>query len=172
MAAIPESTRNSITLRLLDHAERHWPQLTRVQVTYRGAFGYVTGVLRDGQRIPLCRLRYGGSAHSFGFAIYSAAHDRYQDAVLRTGLPAGTPQEALDTACTVHLTGSITNQARDPGSPQRNLRRHPLSLRWFEPNTCHYLRKQPLACVNAVGGFACPGPVASGRIRALAAARG
>ena len=105
MAAIPESTRNSITLRLLDHAERHWPQLTRVQVTYRGAFGYVTGVLRDGQRIPLCRLRYGGSAHSFGFAIYSAAHDRYQDAVLRTGLPAGTPQEALDTACTIHLTG-------------------------------------------------------------------
>ena len=100
-----ESTRNSITLRLLDHAETHWPQLTRVQVTYRGAFGYITGVLRDGQHIPLCRLRYGGSAHSFGFAIYSAAHDRYQDAVLRTGLPAGTPQEALDTACTVHLTG-------------------------------------------------------------------
>jgi len=72
MAAIPESTRNSITLRLLDHAEAHWPQLTRVKVTYRGSFGYITGVLRDGQRIPLCRLRYGGSAHSFGFAIYSA----------------------------------------------------------------------------------------------------
>jgi hypothetical protein len=105
MAAIPESTRNSVTLRLLDHAGAHWPQLARVQVTDRGAFGYVTGVLRNGQHIPLCRLRYGGSAHSFGFAIYSAAHDRYQDAVLRTGLPAGTPQEALDTACTVHLTG-------------------------------------------------------------------
>ena len=126
MAAIPESTRNSITLRLLDHAERHWPQLTRVQVTYRGAFGYVTGILRDGEHIPLCRLRYGGSAHSFGFAIYSAAHDRYQDAVLRTGLPTGTPQEALDTACTVHLTGY---QAPDPGSPQKNLRRRPLSQR-------------------------------------------
>jgi hypothetical protein len=105
MAAIPESTRSSITVRLLDHAERNWPQLARVQVTYRGAFGYITGVLRDGQHIPLCRLRYGGSAHSFGFAIYSAAHHRYQDAVLRTGLPTGTPQEALDTACTVHLTG-------------------------------------------------------------------
>ena len=105
MAAIPESTRSSVTLRLLDHTERHWPQLTRVQVTYRGAFGYITGVLRDGQHIPLCRLRYGGSAHSFGFAIYSAATGRYQDTVLRTGLPAGTPQEALDTACTVHLTG-------------------------------------------------------------------
>jgi hypothetical protein len=48
------------------------------------------------------RLRYGGSAHSFGFAIYSAA---LQDADLRTGLPTGTPQEALDTACTVHLAG-------------------------------------------------------------------
>jgi hypothetical protein len=105
MAAIPESTRNSITLRLLDHAEAHWPQLTRVKVTYRGSFGYITGVLRDGQRIPLCRLRYGGSAHSFGFAIYSAAHDRYQDAILITGLPIGTAQEALDTACTIHLAG-------------------------------------------------------------------
>ena len=67
----------------------------RIQVTYRGAFGYVTGVLRDGEHIPVCRLRYAGSAHSFGFAIYSAAHDSYQDAILRTGLPAGTPQEAL-----------------------------------------------------------------------------
>jgi hypothetical protein len=48
-----------------------------VKVTYRGAFGYITGVLRNGENIPLCRLRYGDSAHSFGFAIYSTAHDRY-----------------------------------------------------------------------------------------------
>src|SRR5262249_1084216 len=114
-AAIPQSTRDSITLRLLDHAEACWPQLTRVQVTYRGAFGYITGVLRDGSRIPLCRLRYGGSAHPFRFAVYSpaphpyphplAAPARPQDAVLRPGLPVGTPQEALAPACTVHLTG-------------------------------------------------------------------
>src|SRR5260370_9063943 len=102
MAAIPESTRDSITVRLLDHAEAHWPQLTRVQVTYRGAFGYVTGVLRDGEHLPLCRLRYGGSAHSFGFAIYSAAHDRYQDAILPTGLPLGTPPRAPHTPFTLH----------------------------------------------------------------------
>src|SRR4249919_234978 len=38
-------------------------------------------------------------------AIYSAARERYDDAVLRTGLPTGTPQEALDTACTIHLAG-------------------------------------------------------------------
>jgi hypothetical protein len=102
--AIPESTRSSITLRLLDHAEHNWPQLAKVRARYHGSFAYITGVLRDGQQIPLFRLRYGGSAHSFGFAIYSPAHDRYQDAVLLTGLPIGSPQEALDTACTIHLT--------------------------------------------------------------------
>ena len=105
MPAIPASTKSSVTLRLLDHAEQNWPRLDRVEVTYRGAFAYVSGVLPGGERIPLCRLRYGGSAHSFGFAIYSAARDRYEDSVLRTGLPAGTPQEALDTACMIHLAG-------------------------------------------------------------------
>ena len=105
MPAIPASTKSSVTLRLLDHAEQHWPQLTRVEVTYRGAFAYISGVLPDGERIPLCRLRYGGSAHSFGFAIYSASRDRYEEAVLLTGLPAGTPQQALDTACMTHLAG-------------------------------------------------------------------
>jgi hypothetical protein len=105
MPAIPDSTKDSVTLRLLAHARQHWPQLARVEVTYRGPFAYITGVLPDGEQIPLCRLRYGGSAHSFGFAIYSAAHDRYQQAALLTGMPAGTPQEALDTACTIHLAG-------------------------------------------------------------------
>ena len=105
MPAIPDSTKDSVTLRLLAHAEQNWPQLKRVEVTCRGAFAYVTGVLPGGEKIPLCRLRYGGSAHSFGFAIYSAAHDRYQEAALLSGFTSGTPQDALDTACTVHLAG-------------------------------------------------------------------
>jgi hypothetical protein len=105
MAAIPESTRSSIILRLLDHAEKNWPQLKKVQTRYRGSFAYITGVLPGGEQIPLFRLRYGGSAHSFGFAIYSPARDRYEDALLLTGMPTGSPQQALDTACTVHLTG-------------------------------------------------------------------
>jgi hypothetical protein len=103
MPAIPESTRSSIIVRLLDHAEKNWPQLKKVQARYRGSFAYITGVLPDGEQIPLFRLRYGGSAHSFGFAIYCPADDRYQDAVLLTGLPIGSPQQGLDTACTVHL---------------------------------------------------------------------
>lgn len=103
MPAIPPSTRSSITLRLLDHTEKHWPQLRKVEVTCRSGFAYITGILPSTDTIPLFRLRYGGSAHSFGFAIYSAAHERYENTVLLTGQPTGTPQEALDTACTVHL---------------------------------------------------------------------
>ena len=80
MPAIPESTRSSIILRLLDHAEKNWPQLAKVRARYHGSFAYITGVLRNGEQIPLFRLRYGGSAHSFGFAIYSAARARYEDA--------------------------------------------------------------------------------------------
>ena len=113
MPAIPEPTRSSIIVRLLDHAEKNWPQLAKVRARYHGSFAYITGVLRDGEQIPLFRLRYGGSAHSFGFAIYSPARDRYEDAVLLTGLPIGSPQEALDTACTVHLTG-LGHEPEDP----------------------------------------------------------
>jgi hypothetical protein len=119
--AIPTSTRSSIVLRLLDHAEKHWPQLEKVQARYHGSFAYITGVLPGGGQVPLFRLRYGGSAHSFGFAIYSAARDRYEDALLLTGRPIGSPQEALDTACTIHLANGDLN-------PQTNLRGYPLSL--------------------------------------------
>ena len=125
MPAIPESTRSSILLRLLDHAERNWPQLKKVQARYHGSFAYITGVLPGGEQIPLFRLRYGGSAHSFGFAIYSPARDRYEDAVLLTGLPIGSPQEALDTACTFHLAAL----GYQPESwPPTDLRCHPLSV--------------------------------------------
>jgi hypothetical protein len=120
MPAIPQSTRDSIVLRLILHARENWPQLKTVQASYRGSFAYITAILPGGEQIPLFRLRYGGSAHSFGFAIYSAARDRYEDAVLLTGYPTGTPQEALDTAATVHLT-AIGHE------PPQNLRPHPLS---------------------------------------------
>jgi hypothetical protein len=127
MPAIPESTRSSITVRLLDHAENNWPQLAKVRARYHGSFAYITGVLRNGEQIPLFRLRYGGSAHSFGFAIYSAARARYEDAVLLTGSPVGTPQEALDTACTVHLAGL-------GHEPPTNLRGHPLKPDLLQPS--------------------------------------
>ncbi len=135
MPAIPEPTRSSIIVRLLDHAGKNWPQLAKVRARYHGSFAYITGVLRNGEQIPLFRLRYGGSAHSFGFAIYSAASDRFEDAVLLTGSPVGTPQEALDTACTVHLAGlgheppaNLRGHPLKGHEPPANLRGHPLKL--------------------------------------------
>ena len=56
MPAIPQSTRSSILLRLLDHAEKNWPQLKRVQARYHGPFAYITGVLPGCEQIPLFRL--------------------------------------------------------------------------------------------------------------------
>lgn len=65
--------------------------------------GPVTGVEPRQDRI---RRHLGLSGlHRRPAPLDSPARDRYEDAVLLTGLPIGSPQEALDTACTVHLTG-------------------------------------------------------------------
>ena len=114
MPAIPESTRSSIILRLLDHAEKNWPQLAKVRARYHGSFAYITGVLRNGEQIPLFRLRYGGSAHSFGFAIYSAARDRYEDAVLLTGSPPAPRKKPSTPPAPSTSPGSGTNPNPDP----------------------------------------------------------
>ncbi|MFE4956530.1 hypothetical protein ACFRCW_21090 [Streptomyces sp. NPDC056653] len=45
------------------------------------------------------RLRYGGSASTWGFALYLASTDKYEDTILPTGSFVGTPEEALDSAC-------------------------------------------------------------------------
>ena len=113
MPAIPESTRSSIILRLLDHAEKNWPQLRKNRPDTTAASLTITGVLPGGEQIPLFRLRYGGSAHSFGSAIYSAARGRYEDAVANPASLAH-PEEALDTACTVHLAGLGHEPAPNP----------------------------------------------------------
>jgi hypothetical protein len=125
MAAIPESTRSSITHRLLDHARQHWPKLDKLQVTSRAGFAYVTAAMPGEQQPqPLFRLRYGGSARSFGFALYSYAAGRYEDSLLVTGSPVGTPQEALDTACTLYYTAADDQPGAEPPT---NLRGQPLS---------------------------------------------
>ena len=99
----PTSTKTSLRQRVTAHAATRWPALDRVEVRYRGRFAYLDAHLPDGDVLPLCRLRYGDSAHQWGFAIYRASHDDYQDSILPSGLPVGTPQEALDCACGLYL---------------------------------------------------------------------
>ncbi|MFD4761196.1 hypothetical protein ACFWOJ_20645 [Streptomyces sp. NPDC058439] len=45
------------------------------------------------------RVRYGGSATTWGFALHLAGTDPYEDTILPTGAFAGTPEDALDCAC-------------------------------------------------------------------------
>ena len=103
MAAPPSSTKTSLQQRLSARAHQRWPQLAGIDIGFHGAFAYVTATMPDGDSTPLMRLRYGGSATRWGFAIYLASKDGYQDSVLPTGDLAGTPEDALDTACGLYL---------------------------------------------------------------------
>jgi hypothetical protein len=100
---IPDSTKNSLHWRLATRARERWPELAEVRMRYRAGFAYVDGVLPDGEVLQLCRLRYVGSATRWGFAIYRASHDDYEDNLLPSGSPTGTAEEALDCACGLYL---------------------------------------------------------------------
>jgi len=103
MASPPESTKTSLQQRLSAHARQRWPQLAGLDVRFRANFAYVTARLPEGDTLPLMRLRYGGSAARWGFAIYLASSNGYQDSALPTGAFAGTPEDALDCACGLYL---------------------------------------------------------------------
>jgi hypothetical protein len=103
MATPPASTKTSLGQRLSARARDRWPALHSVQVRFRGHFAYITGELTDGEVLPLCRLRYAGSASTWGFAIYRASHNDYENSYLPSGQFAGTPEEALDCACGLYL---------------------------------------------------------------------
>lgn len=105
----PESMQHHLRLRLGAHAKGHWPQLTGVQVRFRSGFAYVAGELPgEDQPLPLCRLRFTGVLHTWGFALYLASSGKYEDNFLPTGLPSGSPEQALDCACGLYLDRSRT----------------------------------------------------------------
>jgi hypothetical protein len=103
MASPPESTKTSLQQRLSARARERWPQLSGLDVRFRSNFAHITARLPDGDTVPLMRLRYGGSAARWGFAIYLASKNGYQDSALPTGAFAGAPEDALDCACGLYL---------------------------------------------------------------------
>ncbi len=103
MPKVPESTKSSLAYKLHIRARERWPQLADVEVTHRAGFAYIIGVLPDGEKLKLCRLRYGGFASRWAVAIYRASHNDYDPSYLPNGDTAGTPEEALDTACGLYL---------------------------------------------------------------------
>ena len=134
MATYPDSTKTSLEQRLRARARERWPQIASLHIRHRGNFSYVDATLTDATTIKLCRLRYVGSASQWQFAIYRASHDDYDESVFFTGLPVGTCQDALDTACGLYLN--------DPTAwtrPPANLRARPLSL---VLESAHYWRRR------------------------------
>jgi hypothetical protein len=112
-ARFPDSTKTSLRQRLRRRAETRWPQITDLQTRHHGAFTYVQAMV-DGEVIPLCRLRYVGSAHDWQFAIYRASHDDYAESLFPTGLPFGSCEDALDTACGLYLDDPTAWTDLDP----------------------------------------------------------
>jgi hypothetical protein len=112
---IPESTKTSLGRRLRARQRERWPALGGVPTRFWGRFAYVDGELDGGgELLPLCRLRYVGSASLWGFAIWLASTDGYQDSVLPSGLPAGTPEGTLDCACGLYLADPTAWQEHPP----------------------------------------------------------
>jgi hypothetical protein len=139
VAKYPDSTKASLEQRLRARARERWPQIASLHIRHRGVFSYVEATLTDATTLKLCRLRYVGSAHQWQFAIYRASHDDYDESIFPTGLPVGTCQDALDTACGLYLNDP-TAWARPP----TNLRARPLRLRVI-------LRSPELPCVLLPG---------------------
>ncbi|HEY9370501.1 hypothetical protein [Streptomyces sp.] len=105
----PESMQDHLRHRLNVRAKERWPQLTRVQVRFRSGFAYVAGELpAEEEPLPLCRLRFTGVLRTWGFARYLASRGTYEDNFLPTGLPFGSPEDALDCACGFYLGDPTT----------------------------------------------------------------
>jgi hypothetical protein len=138
VAVPPTSVKTSTADDLDFYASQRWPQLEEVTVTWRGSFGYVTGHLPGGEEFPLCRLRYLGLSEQWGFGLYQASTDGYEDSILPTGSFTGTqanprlrlrplPQrpdpiadrtpEGLGTAL---VTAPALSASRDPMSFERH----------------------------------------------------
>ncbi|MFI8184175.1 hypothetical protein OG539_40830 [Actinacidiphila glaucinigra] len=98
----PSEHRLSLEQRPDDHAGTVRPQPARLNIRHRGAFAYAAGEPADGEQVKLMRLRYTGTATTWGFALHPAGSDTYENTVLPTGSLAGNPTEALDCACS-HL---------------------------------------------------------------------
>jgi hypothetical protein len=111
-----ESAAKAETLRhRLAASAARWPAITELTVRYRAGYAYVNAVLDDSDDLQLCRLTETGHPQRWGFALYTYSGNRYEDSILPTGEPTGTPEEAFDCAARLYL-GDPPN-----GSDPRNI---------------------------------------------------
>ena len=111
MPTPPQSTKNSLGQRLRERAHERWPALTAVNVRHHGAFAYVSGELADGTILPLCRLRYGGYANQWGFAIYLPAKTATKTRFCPPAGPSAPPKKPSTAPA------AYTSTTPPPGTP-------------------------------------------------------
>ncbi|MGH3792690.1 MAG: hypothetical protein ACRDQ9_18225, partial [Pseudonocardiaceae bacterium] len=59
-------------------------------------------------QLPLYQLRYLGSDTDWGFALYRASSETYENNWLPDGSPSGTPEQALNCALGLYLADPST----------------------------------------------------------------
>jgi hypothetical protein len=117
---IPPMVQERLKTRVEQYAREHLEgKYARIEVTFRGAQAYIDLYTEPektfGDPAPgetheeymerlgtapthLCRLGYQGSEDLWHFAFYAYAQEKYEPSVLITGLPVGTPEDALATS--------------------------------------------------------------------------
>lgn len=101
---VPSARLKIVTEGRLDHhASQRWPDLEEVTISWRGGYGYVSAYVSEHDAIPVCRLRYLGSDTDWGFALYLASSEDYEDTLLPDGSTTATPAQALDCALGLYL---------------------------------------------------------------------
>jgi hypothetical protein len=117
---IPDGARRALARRLDLRRQERWPDLLDLNIRYRGSFAYIDGTTAEYDPMPLFRLRDLVSPHAWGFAIYLASKDGYEDSVLPRGSFTGAPEEALDCACGLYLNDitAWTDALENPDTPR------------------------------------------------------
>ncbi|GGQ47137.1 hypothetical protein GCM10010187_76660 [Actinomadura coerulea] len=99
-----EAMQRHVLRRLNRHALECWPHVDAITVRFRQGFAYVAAEFPGEERLPLCRLRFNGGLQTWGFALYLGGNKAYRDQLLPSGLPVGSPEEALDCAGDLYLS--------------------------------------------------------------------
>lgn len=107
MARLSDTAKTTLQRRVAAHHAQHWPQLSSLDVRWRGSYAYINAATPGGDVQQLCRLKWNGHHDHWGFAIYLASRDGYEPNILPSGWPTGTPEEAIDCAGLLYLNDWI-----------------------------------------------------------------
>jgi hypothetical protein len=103
--ASPNATKAAALQQRLSVHARRWPQITEIKARWRAGYAYIEAVINgeDEGELQLCRLKDTGHPQMWRFALFTYSNEHYEDNILPTGLPFGTPEDALDCACGLYL---------------------------------------------------------------------